>query len=297
MPGAAILTEGLTKDFGPVRAVDALDLEVRQGEVFGFLGPNGSGKTTTIRMLLDFLRPTSGSATVLGGRGADPEIRRRVGYLPADLHVDPRYRGEEQLAFLGALRGRTDRDEVHALIDRFGLDPGRPIAELSTGNRRKVGIVQAFMHRPELVVLDEPTSGLDPILQHEFLELVRERVAEGTTVFLSSHVLPEVERVAGRVGILRRGRLVTVAAVDELRSQARQRIDLIVTEPADVTVFQGVPGVVDVRARGELVQLVVDGRVDASLKAAASLTVRRIVSHEVDLEEVFLEYYRGDDAR
>jgi ABC-2 type transport system ATP-binding protein len=296
MPGPAVLTEGLTKRFGPVRAVDALDLEVFAGEVFGFLGPNGAGKTTTIRLLLDFLRPTRGSATVLGGSGADPEVRRRLGYLPSDLRVDPRYRAEELFAFLGSLRGRTDTSFLSALLERFDLDPTRPIGELSTGNRRKVGIVQAFMHRPRLAILDEPTSGLDPILQYEFLTLVRELVAEGTTVFLSSHVLPEVERVADRVGILRRGRLVTVAKVGELRARARQRIDLYVAGDADLTVFDGVPGIVEVSARDGLVQLVVEGRVDATLKAAAGLRVDRIVTREADLEEVFLEYYREDTA-
>ncbi|MDQ3896963.1 MAG: ABC transporter ATP-binding protein [Actinomycetota bacterium] len=292
MADAAVLARGLTKHFGSVRAVEGLDLEVDEGEVFGFLGPNGAGKTTTIRMLLDFLRPTSGTASLLGGSGGDPEIRRRVGYLPADLRVDTRYTGDELLSFLGSLRGQTDPAFRRMLLERFDLDPTRPIAELSTGNRRKVGIVQAFMHRPELVILDEPTSGLDPILQHEFLELIREVVAGGTTVFLSSHVLPEVERVAHRVGILRRGRLVTVAEVDDLRARARQRIDLLVGGPADADLFAGVPGVVDVDSRDGLVRLVVEGSVDAALKAAARLHVDRIVTHEADLEELFLEYYR-----
>ncbi|MFP5320120.1 MAG: ABC transporter ATP-binding protein [Acidimicrobiia bacterium] len=289
---SALRTRGLTKHFGAVRAVHHLDLDVHPGEVFGFLGPNGAGKTTTIRMLLDFLRPTGGSVEVLGGQPRDPAVRRRVGFLPADLHVDPRYRGGELFAFLTALRGGSDPPLLRPLLDRFGLDPTRPVGELSTGNRRKVGIVQAFMHRPDLVVLDEPTSGLDPILQHEFLELVREQVAEGMTVFLSSHDLPEVERVAHRVGILRQGELVTVASVADLRRRARQRIDLFVSGAADGTVFDGVPGVVEVDIRDGLVRLVVEGTMDAALKAAASLTVERIVTHEADLAEVFLEYYR-----
>ena len=296
MGDAAILTRGLTKHFGQVRAVQSVDLEIEKGEVFGFLGPNGAGKTTTIRMLLDFLRPTAGTARVLGGSGADPAVRRRIGYLPADLRVDPRYTSDELLSFFGALRESKDISFRRSLLDRFDLDPSRPIGELSTGNRRKVGIVQAFMHRPELVILDEPTSGLDPILQHEFLELVREVVGRGTTVFLSSHVLPEVERAAHRVGILRRGQLVTVAGVDELRSRARQRIDLLVAGQVDTRVFDGVPGVVDVDGSDGLVRLVVEGSVDGALKAAAHLSVDRIVTHEADLEEVFLEYYR-EDAR
>ena len=294
MPGAAIETSGLTKHFGAVRAVEGLDVEVRTGEVFGFLGPNGAGKTTTIRLLLDFLRPTSGSATVLGGSGADLDVRRRIGYLPADLHLDPRHTGDEVFSFLGGLRGGVDRGRLQRLLERFDLDPTRPVGELSTGNRRKIGIVQAFAHGPDLLILDEPTSGLDPLLQHEFLTLVDESVAEGTTVFLSSHVLPEVERVASRVAILRAGRLVTVAGVGELRARARQRIELQLAEGAEVdgAAFRGVPGVIEETVRHGVVHLTVEGSVDAVIKAAARLPVERITTRAADLEEVFLDYYR-----
>jgi ABC-2 type transport system ATP-binding protein len=300
MDGPAVETRELTKHFGAVRALEDVDLSVQPGEVFGFLGPNGAGKTTAIRLMLDFLRPTRGSVSVLGGHGGDPAVRARMGYLPADVHLDARYRADELFAFLGALRGTPAPSLLPTLLERFGLDPTRPIGELSTGNKRKVGIVQAFMHRPELVVLDEPTSGLDPILQYEFLELVREQVAEGATVFLSSHYLPEVERVADRVGILRQGRLVALSSIAELRARARQRIDLFVSGPADLAAFEGAAGVVEAHAPsgpgGGLVRLVVEGPVDAALKAAAgSLTVERIVTHEADLEEVFLDYYRQDE--
>ena len=291
----AIRTRELTKHFGDVRAVESLELEVRPGEVFGFLGPNGAGKTTTIRMLLDFLRPTRGTASVLGGTAANLEVRRRLGYLPADLHVDPRYTGNDVFALFGSLRGGIDKAHLTTLLDRFELDPTRPFRDLSTGNRRKIGIVQAFAHRPDLLILDEPTSGLDPLLQQEFLRLVREVVAAGTTVFLSSHVLHEVERVADRVGILRRGQLVAVADVDELRRRARQRIDLSIRGPVDRTLFTGVPGVVDVAVHDGLVRLVVEGSVDPVLKAAAKMTVDRFVTEQVDLEEVFLEYYREEE--
>ncbi|MDP8987242.1 MAG: ABC transporter ATP-binding protein [Actinomycetota bacterium] len=289
-------TRDLTKHFGHLAAVDGLDVELHRGEVFGLLGPNGAGKTTTIRLLLDFLRPTRGSATVLGGSGSDPEVRRRIGYLPADLRLDPRYRAGELFAFLGSLRGGLDEGFLRALVERFDLDPTRPIGELSSGNRRKVGIVQAFAHRPELLILDEPSSGLDPLLQHEFLLLVREAVAEGATVLLSSHVLPEVERVADRVAILRRGRLVTVTGVAELRRRTRQRIDLLVAGHVDAEVFAGVPGVVERRRSGNLVQLVVEGSVDAVVKAAAGLDVERITTSGGDLEEAFLEHYREQEA-
>ena len=222
----AIRTQGLTKRFGELTAVADLDLEIERGEVFGFLGPNGAGKTTTIRMLLDILRPTSGTVEVLGGAPSDVSVRARIGFLPADLALEPRYTVREMIDFLGDLRGGFDRNEVEALLERFGLDPNRTIGELSTGNRRKIGVMQAFAGRPELLILDEPTSGLDPLLQHEVLTLIEERVAAGATVFLSSHVLPEVERVAHRVAILRDGHLVSIGAIDDLRSRVRQHIDL-----------------------------------------------------------------------
>jgi ABC-2 type transport system ATP-binding protein len=289
---AAVVTRGLTKRFGPVTAVEDLDIEVAQGEVFGFLGPNGAGKTTTIRLLLDVLRPTSGSAEVLGGSPGDLGVRARIGFLPAELQLDPRHTADDAITFLGALRGGFRGAEVGALLERFDLDPGRRIGELSTGNRRKVGVVQAFAGHPELLILDEPTSGLDPLLQHELQSLVEERVADGATVFLSSHVLPEVERVADRIGILRRGRLVALGTVDEVRATARHRLDLHLGAAADPAPFHDLPGVVDAVARGDVLVVTVEGSVDAVVKQAAQLEVRRIVSHDGDLEEAFRELYR-----
>jgi ABC-2 type transport system ATP-binding protein len=295
MPSEPVIrTQGLTKHFGSVRALEDLDLAVERGEVFGYLGPNGAGKTTTIRLLLDFIRPTRGRAEVLGGAGADPRVRARIGYLPAELSIDPRYTTTDLLEFYGRLRGGHDPAWVATLLERFDLDPTRPVGELSTGNRRKVGIVQAVAHRPELLLLDEPSSGLDPLLQHQFQLLVRELAAQGASVFLSSHVLPEVEVLARRVAILRAGRLVTVAGVQELRRQARQRIDLHVVGPADPAAFQGIPGVVEVDAGDGTVQLVVEGSADQVIKAAARLEVVRIVTHHDDLEDVFLRYYQGE---
>jgi len=289
---AVVLTEGLTKRFGDLTAVEGLDLEVGRGEVFGFLGPNGAGKTTTIRLLLAILRPTAGTVRVLGGAPSEPAVRSRIGFLPADLHFDPRYTVREALGFLGALRGGFDENEVRTLLDRFSLDPERTIGDLSTGNKRKVGVVQAFAGRPELLVLDEPTSGLDPLLQHELLELLEERVADGATAFLSSHVLPEVERVADRVAILREGRLVLVGGIDDLRARARHRLDLHLAEAIDPSNFRSVPGVIDVEVRGRVVSVTVEGSVDALVKRAAGFTVERVVTRDTDLEDVFLELYR-----
>lgn len=291
--GPAIETRGLTRRFGQLTALDSLDLAVHRGEVFGFLGPNGAGKTTTIRLLLGFLNPTAGSSTILGRPGRDPEARRRVGYLPADLAIDPRYTTRDVIDFFGSLRGGYDAAFVNELLERFDLDPSRPLGELSTGNRRKAGIIQAFMHRPDLLILDEPTSGLDPLLQQEFHRLVREEVARGATVFLSSHVLPEVEVLASRVGILRKGRLVTVATLAELRRKARQRIDIFTATPPPRGLFEALPSVRSVAYHDGGVQLVVEGPVDPVIKAAAGLTVERIHTPGQDLEELFLEYYQG----
>jgi ABC-2 type transport system ATP-binding protein len=293
---AVVRTDGLTKDFGAVRAVDRLDLEVRPGEVFGYLGPNGAGKTTTLRLLMDFVRPTAGTFEVFGRPGSNPATRARIGYLPGELHLDPTYTTSDLLEFFGALRGGVDARRVTALLDRFDLDPSRRIGELSSGNRRKVGLVQAFMHSPELLLLDEPTAGLDPLLQREFRALVVEVVAEGTTVVLSSHALHEVEVLAHRVGVLRRGRLVAVAGVDELRLQARQRLDLTLAGAADPAVFAGVSGVVDCTATGDTLHVVVEGSVDAVVKTAATLSVRRLVTHDDDLEDVFVAYYREQEG-
>ena len=289
---SAITTTGLTKHFGSVHALDDLNLQILRGEIFGYLGPNGAGKTTTIRLLLDFLRPTTGTSRLLGGSGADPDIRARLGYLPADLHIDPRYTAAELLGFYGRLRGGHDPVWVARLLERFALDPGRPVGQLSTGNRRKVGIIAAVAHRPELLIMDEPTSGLDPLLQHEFQVLVRELAADGTTVFLSSHVLPEVELLAGRVAILREGRLVTVAGVDDLRRQARQRIDLHLGREPDAGLFTGLPGVVEADITGSVVRLVVEGSAARAIETAAPLQVIRVVTHEADLDQVFLRYYQ-----
>jgi ABC-2 type transport system ATP-binding protein len=294
-PTPAVATQALTKRFGSLTAVDRLDLEVHAGEIFGFLGPNGAGKTTTIRLLLDFLRPTSGSSSVLGGSGADPAVRARIGYLPADLSLPPRYTARDVATLFAGLRGTLDEARFTSLAERFSLDPDRPVGELSTGNRRKVGIVQAFVHRPDLLVLDEPTSGLDPLLQHEFHALVRESVLAGATVLLSSHVLPEVQLLADRVGILREGRLVATARPDELRGRARQRIELrIDPAPRDqllTTAFGAVPGVSGLEVQGGVVRLVVDGSVDGVIKAAAAFPVHSISAEHEDLEDTFLGFY------
>ncbi|MGH9189388.1 MAG: ABC transporter ATP-binding protein [Acidimicrobiales bacterium] len=294
MISTAVRAEGLTKHFGAVHALEGLDLAVHTGEVVGYLGPNGAGKTTTLRLLLDLVRPTRGMCALLDGSGADPAIRARIGYLPGELRVDTAYTADDLINFYGELRGGIDRRWVDELLERFDLDPRRPYRELSTGHRRKVGIVQAFMHRPELLLLDEPTSGLDPLLQVEFAALVREANEAGAAILLSSHVVREVETLASRVAILRRGSLVATVDIAELRQRARQRLELHIDGSADPTVFAGLESVVECNAVGNVIELLVEGSIEAVVKAAGAMRVRRIVTHDTDLEDVFLAYYRDE---
>lgn len=289
---AAISTHALTKRFGDLEAVVDLELAIDEGEIFGFLGPNGAGKTTTTRLLLDAIRPSSGTVSVLGGSGSDPAIRSRIGVLPADLHFDARLTGHDLFAYLGALRGGFPAEAVDSLCERFRLDPSRQIDELSTGNRRKVGIVAAFAPHPDLLVLDEPTSGLDPIMQEEFHELVRERNAQGATVFLSSHLLPEVQEIAQRVGLIREGRLIEVKTVVDLLAQHVQHVDIEFAHSLSPDAFDGVDGVVEVDVAGRVARVTVEGAIHPVLARAASLRAERITSHQPDLEAVFLELYR-----
>jgi len=300
----AILAERLTKRFGDLVAVDGLDLEVERGEAYGFLGPNGAGKTTTIRMLLGSLRASDGRSSVLGGDGTDPEVRQRIGVLKSDLHMAPRHTAQDEIDFASRLRGGVQPGEVDALVERFGIQLDRPIGELSTGNKRKVAIVLAFAHRPELLVLDEPTGGLDPLLRHEFQELVAERQAEGTTVLLSSHVLSEVQRSVTRIGIIRSGRLGASLEVDELLSQAAavapMEVDFAEPPPADA--FDRVPGVASVRIEANRATIQLDGTPVAPVLArAAELGAVHLVTERPELEDLFMTLYgeagAGDAAQ
>jgi len=292
----AILTQDLTKYYGRRRGILGLSLEVERGEVFGFLGPNGAGKTTTIRLLLDLLRPTSGRAFVLGWPlpSESLEVRRRVGYLPGELAFYEELSGLAFLRYLAALRGGVDWGHVRLLAERLELDLTRPIRTLSKGNRQKLGLLQAFMHRPELLILDEPTSGLDPLAQRTFQELVREAVREGATVFLSSHVLSEVQALCDRVGIVREGRLVAVEEVRRLQGLRRVRMQF--AEPVPEEAFSGLPGLRDVRVEGPWLTATVLGSLDPLIKALARYEVRDLTVEEPDLEELILAYYGGGHA-
>jgi ABC-2 type transport system ATP-binding protein len=297
MTEAAIRTSALTKYFGDLAAVDGIDLEVNTGEIFGFLGPNGAGKSTSIRLLLDQLRPTSGHGQVLGLdiRERSLEIRQHIGYLPGDLSLYPKLTGRQTIDFFARLRGGVDMAYVEELAERLQADLSRKVGDYSSGNRQKIGLIQAFMHKPALLILDEPNSGLDPLVQQTFQEMLREVRADGRTVFLSSHTLSEVERVADRVGIIRHGRLVVVERVDELKRKAIRRLDFEYAEPVPDGVFMGVEGVRAADIHGMFAEVSYEGSVNAVLQAAMTHEVVNLHSRDADLEEIFLAYYRDTD--
>lgn len=291
----AIVTEGLTKHYGEVEALVDLDLQVEMGEVFGFLGPNGAGKTTMIRTILNLIYPTAGRATVVGldSRADSVEIRKHIGYLPSDLSMYPNLTGRDMITYFSNLRGGVDRSHVSELADRLRADLGKKVGDLSSGNRQKVGLILTFMSKPDLIVMDEPSTGLDPLVQREFQMMMREVAAEGRCVFLSSHTLSEVQRVADRVGIIRNGHLVDVEFVDDLRSKAIRAVELQFDAPVEAAVFESVPGVRDVAVDGHHATMSFDGKMDSLLRVATEhYTLVDVNTHEADLEEIFLEYYR-----
>jgi len=299
MTTPAIETEGLTKYYGRSRGIIDVSLQVERGEIFGFLGPNGAGKTTTIRLLLDLIRPTRGHAWVLG---LDPqrdgvEVRRRVGYLPGELALYPDLTGQQVLEYAAHLRNGVPQKEIARLADRLEADLNRPIRSLSHGNRQKIGLIMAMMHRPELLILDEPTTGLDPLMQQVLYELLEEVRRDGRTVFFSSHILPEVERLCDRVGILREGQLVAVETVADLKRVAVRRMDLVFDGPVDPEPFRAIPGVREVTAAGSTLHVAVQGSLDPLIKAAAQHTLLNIITYEPNLEEAFLAFYREGGAQ
>jgi ABC-2 type transport system ATP-binding protein len=295
----AILTEGLTKHYGDVKALIDLDLSVDRGEVFGFLGPNGAGKTTTIRTILDLIRPTRGRASILGmdTHEKSVEIRDHIGYLPSELAMYPSLTGMDTLTYFANLRGGVDWKYVDELAERLDSDLSLKVGDMSGGNRQKVGVIQAFMNKPQLIVMDEPSSGLDPLVQREFQKMMREVAAEGRSVFLSSHTLSEVQRVADRVGIIRHGRLVDVESVNDLRSKAIRRVELFFDTPVKADEFATVAGVREVKANQHSLVISFDGEMDQLLKVATNHhNLVDITSQEADLEEIFLTYYEDEES-
>ena len=276
----------------------SLDFSVSAGEVFGFLGPNGAGKTTTIRLILDLIRPTRGRIKVFGrDPRRDVTVRRRIGYLPGDLRLYERLTAREPLPLLRSPARPPRVRPGRGVADRLELPLDRPIGSLSKGNRQKVGLVQAFMHEPDLLVLDEPTAGLDPLIQQTFYGIVGEARQRGATVFLSSHVLPEVQHVADRVALIRDGRLVLTAAVDELRARALARVEVTFAAAPPAAAFIQIAGLREIERHGQTVLFALQGEADPLIKALAHFRVLGIDSHEADLEDIFLNLYRGEEAR
>ena len=295
---AIIQVDTLTKSYGGKRGIIDVSFDVAEGEVFGFLGPNGAGKTTTIRILMALIRADRGTARIAGLDCWDEsvEIKRLIGYVPGEPSLDPNLTGGQIIEYFANLRSGVDRTYLKRLIDRFDLDTSRKFRQYSTGNKRKVVLIQAFMHRPRVLILDEPTSGLDPLNQQEFDAMVKEARDEGRTVFLSSHVLSEVEKTCTRVGIIREGRLVKVGGVHELNDIKRYEITISFAQPVPVEAFKQLDGVADVENldNGRAVRLAMQGSADAVIKAAAKYPVVSLTSYEPSLEDIFLRYYESD---
>jgi ABC-2 type transport system ATP-binding protein len=293
---AIIQTEQLTKSYGPHRGIIDVDLVVNEGEAFGFLGPNGAGKTTMIRTLLDHIRPTSGRATVFGiETTVDPvAIHRRIGYLPGEFTLYDKLTGGQTLEYFANLRGGVDKAYQRDLIARLDVDPSRRFREYSKGNKQKIGLIIALQHRPDLLLLDEPTSGLDPLIQQEFYAVIREAKAEGRTVFLSSHILSEVEKTCDRVAIIREGRLARVDRTEALRDLAHHTVELVFTGPVPAAEFSALPGVSDVVSEDHVLRMRVTGSITPVVRSAARFELADFESREPSLEETFLaEYGRG----
>jgi ABC-2 type transport system ATP-binding protein len=289
----AIELRSVVKDYGRVRALRGIDLTVEAGQIFGFLGPNGAGKTTTIRILLDLIRLTSGTATVLGldSQRDSVEVRRRCGYLPGDLRLYEGLRGNAFLDLIDSFRPqKRDPQYRRNLLERLELDPSMPIRALSKGNKQKMGLVQALMHRPELLILDEPTSGLDPLVQQEVAKLLEEAVAEGRTVFFSSHVLPEVERLSHAVAIIRQGMIAAVEDITRLKARAVHVLEITFAEPPPVDLF-ALPGVRELHRDGNTVHIQALDGLDAAIKAMAAYHIVDLRTEQPSLEDFFLAHY------
>jgi ABC-2 type transport system ATP-binding protein len=294
----AIEARSLVKFYGDVQALRGVDLQVRVSEIFGFLGPNGAGKTTTIRCLLDLIRPNGGSLQVLGlNPQSDPvAVRRRVGYLPGELHIEDNQNVEGVLRFLNKLRGgKADWHFVLQMAERLNLDLRMAVKNLSKGNKQKVGLIQALMHRPELLLLDEPTFGLDPLMQQEVLRLVKEARQSGATVFFSSHILSEVEAISDRVGIIRNGVMSEIADTSGLVNRSMRRVRIRFKQPVDVFPLDDLPGIqVLAKDSDQDLLLQVEGEMDGLIKALAAFPVLTMDTEYPSLEEIFLVYYEQD---
>ncbi|HXN01814.1 MAG TPA: ABC transporter ATP-binding protein [Candidatus Dormibacteraeota bacterium] len=298
---AMIDVQGLSKSYGSKLGITDVSFQVEEGDVFGFLGPNGAGKTTTIRLLMALLHADRGTARIAGLDCWEKsvEIKRLIGYMPGEPALDPNLTGGQILEYFAHLRGGVDQAYLKQLTERFELDTSRKFRQYSTGNKRKVVLIQAFMHRPRLLILDEPTSGLDPLNQQEFDRMVLEARNEGRTVFLSSHVLSEVEKTCTTVGIIRDGSLVRIGDVAEVKAIKRYEVTITFANAVPAETFKTVDGVIEVETlnHGHGVRLTMQGPADAVIKAAAHYPVVSLTSYEPSLEDIFLRYYEADGPR
>ncbi|MBB6099718.1 ABC-2 type transport system ATP-binding protein [Deinobacterium chartae] len=291
-----IQVQALSKTYGRSRGIQDLSFQVDAKQILGFLGPNGAGKTTTIRTLLGMLRPTSGTASILGLdiQKQSVEIRRKVGYLPGELNLYPDMNALDVLTYFASLRGITLPRLSHELIQQLQLDPKKPICKLSKGNKQKIGIIQAFMHDPQVLILDEPTSGLDPLLQHTFDGLILEAKKQGKAVLLSSHVLGEVDRTADQILIIKQGQVVAQRPLMELKNQAQQQVEVEFAALPPLHRLHNVPAVVESRIQGNTVVFTVTGNMDAFIKALAQYEVLTLRSLSANLESLFMDFYKED---
>jgi ABC-2 type transport system ATP-binding protein len=297
----AIQVKDLEKFYGKVHALRGVDLEVKRGEVYGFLGPNGAGKTTAIRCMLDLIRPQGGSISVLGiNPQEEPEaVKERVGYLPGELHVDENMTARQVFRFFNRLRGnRSDWKFIEELSERLKLELRSPIKNFSKGNKQKIGVVQALMHKPELLLLDEPTGSLDPLMQQEVLRMLAEAQDNGATVFFSSHIISEVQAVADRVAIIREGRIVEVAVTTDLLNRSMRQVRIRFQQPTEAEELYKLPGVeLIAKDDGLGVLLQVEGAMDALIKTLAKYPVNDFETERANLEEIFLAYYKGEEDK
>lgn len=297
----AILIEGLSKTYGRGKrpALSNLNLAIQQGEIFGYLGPNGAGKTTTIRILLDLIRPSSGHAKLMGKdvQSDSVELHRRIGFLPGELNLWENQTGDAIINYFGNLRGGVDKSYLKRLLDRLEFDPTKKMRTYSQGNKRKIGLVLALMHKPEMLILDEPTNGLDPLMQKTFAELMREEKARGVTIFLSSHMLTEVQSICERVGILREGQLRAVENVHDLLGVNFKWITFKFREAVSESLLDGAPNVSEVTVDNHSLKFRLTGDIDPVLRAVNHLYIADIHTQEPTLEEIFLTYYEGENKR
>ena len=290
----AIQTNGLTKDYGAGHGIFDLELTIEEREVFGFLGPNGAGKTTTIKLLMGLIHSTRGTAKIFG-LDADRDavtLKRKIGYVPGELPQFGGWRGSEIVAYIAGLRGDMSDGDIEAVAKRLDLDLGRKYREYSHGNKQKLALLLAFAPRPALLILDEPTSGLDPLHQQEFYGLVRDARERGATIFISSHVLSEVEHVCDRVGIVREGHLVTVGQLDQIAGVRAHRIEIVFAGPPPIERIRAIPGLEQISVDDHRVSGLFRGEFEPLLAALANARVTKFESREPSLEEIFLGFYR-----